>query len=288
MEALTEHAESLRQRAGDADVQQEKLHASLARVKAEKEAVENVRRSVEQELDRARVELGALRGRGHNRGDDNDKAGFEVEKLLAALGSTLDQMASSYPPSSSGIAGGSSSSAAGLNTSNDTANILTLTTGGGNGRVSPSFARLGLGPDSAPLSERVEGAVRRLGDLRACQRDEAKYRRSLEEKALTQSQEITSLRAAAEDTHAMLRKSQQLAADRDLLLKEKAREMNDMQLELTRKGEEVERLRQEDTSLGGEYDEWGCGGRGKGVGVITYIPCHTSWQIIGNLASTSP
>ena len=35
--------------------------------------MENVRRSVEQELDRARVELGALRGRGHNRGDDNDK-----------------------------------------------------------------------------------------------------------------------------------------------------------------------------------------------------------------------
>ena len=61
-----------------------------------------------------------------------------------------------------GVAGGvagvaSSSAAGGLNTSNDTANILTLTTGGGNGRVSPSFARQGLGPDSAPLSERVEG-----------------------------------------------------------------------------------------------------------------------------------
>ena len=117
------------------------------------------------------MELGALRGRGHNRGDDNEKAGFEVEKLLAALGSTLDQMASSssssYPPTSGGVAGGgvaggvagvaSSSAAGGLNTSNDTANILTLTTGGGNGRVSPSFARQGLGPDSAPLSERVEG-----------------------------------------------------------------------------------------------------------------------------------
>ena len=77
----------------------------------------------------------------------------------------------------------------------------------------------------------------------------------MEEKSLSQSQEISSLRASAEDTHTLLRKTQQLASDRDLLLKEKAREMSDMQLELTRRGEEVERLRQEDTSLGGKYDK---------------------------------
>ena len=94
----------------------------------------------------------------------------------------------------------------------------------------------------------------------------------------SQSQEIASLRTAADDTHAMLRKTQQLATDRDLLLKERAREMSDMQLELSRKAEEVERLRQEDTSLGGEYESGG-GCRDDNLIVIhhiAYIFCFSS------------
>ena len=101
---------------------------------------------------------------------------MELEILLDELGSTLDQMAATHPPTTAGgiassssgsgagaAAGGGGGGGGGLNTSNDTANILTLTTGGGgNGRVSPSFARLGLGPEGAPLSERVEGATHTL------------------------------------------------------------------------------------------------------------------------------
>ena len=50
-----------------------------------------MRRSVESELDRSRVELSSLRLQA-TVVDDSGKAGFEVEKLLSALKTTVDQM----------------------------------------------------------------------------------------------------------------------------------------------------------------------------------------------------
>ena len=239
LESIAEHAEALRHRASDAELQHEKLTATLGRVKAEKDAVDNVRRSVEQELERARVELSALRGRA--RGDDGH-AGFEAEKLLAALTSTLDQVAAAPPPlplpptSAGGAAEGIAA------TSSST------------GRSSPSLSLSLTRLDGLPLSERVELSVRRLGDLRAAHREEGKLRRVLEERGEGLTKETATLRAAADAAAAEARRAAQAGADKDLQLKERARELADAQAELARRGDELERLRQEDTSLGGTLE----------------------------------
>ena len=242
LESVSEHAEALRHRASEAELQHEKLTATLARVKAEKDAVDNVRRSVEQELERARVELSALRGRA--RGDDGH-AGFEVEKLLAALGSTLDQVvAAAHPPlpAAAGAVGDGALVPAG--------GIAASSTGRASPSPSLSLARM----DGLPLSERVDLTVRRLGDLRAAHREEGKLRRALEERCDGLAKEAAALRAAADDAAAQARRAQQAGADKDLQLKERARELADAQAELSRRGEELERLRQEDTSLGGTLE----------------------------------
>lgn len=68
--------------------------------KAEKDALDNVRRSLESELERSRLELRQIQEHSKSLEIDN-RATFEVEKLLAALTNSLDQVMS---PSSSSSA----------------------------------------------------------------------------------------------------------------------------------------------------------------------------------------
>jgi hypothetical protein len=65
-------------------------------MKSEKEALDNVRRSLENELDRSRVEVNNLRLQNRESSQDV-KSSFEVEKLLAALGTTIDQVHTYHP-----------------------------------------------------------------------------------------------------------------------------------------------------------------------------------------------
>ena len=99
-----------------------------------------MRRSVESELDRSRVELSSLRLQARDV-DDSGKAGFEVEKLLSALKTTVDQMSATSVSNQS------------VRTFND------LTT---------------KSADDSNLSDRVDGAVKKLGDIRSWMREDAK------------------------------------------------------------------------------------------------------------------
>lgn len=60
-------------------------------IRAEKDALDNVRRSMEAELDRCRLELSGLRSMARDTEQDG-QATFEVEKLLGALKTTMDQV----------------------------------------------------------------------------------------------------------------------------------------------------------------------------------------------------
>jgi hypothetical protein len=62
--------------------------------RAEKDALDNVRRSIEAELDRCRIELSGMRTLARDTEQDG-QAAFEVEKLLGALKTTMDQMSAS-------------------------------------------------------------------------------------------------------------------------------------------------------------------------------------------------
>lgn len=68
--------------------------------KAEKDALDNVRRSLESELERSRLELRQIQEHSKSLEMDN-RATFEVEKLLAALTNSLDQVMSPSSSSSS-------------------------------------------------------------------------------------------------------------------------------------------------------------------------------------------
>lgn len=66
---------------------------------AEKDALDNVRRSLESELERSRLELRQIQE--HSKSLELDsRATFEVEKLLAALTNSLDQVMLSSSTSS--------------------------------------------------------------------------------------------------------------------------------------------------------------------------------------------
>ena len=70
--------------------------------KAEKDALDNVRRSLESELERSRLELRQIQEHSKSLEMDN-RATFEVEKLLAALANSLDQVMSPSSSSSSAV-----------------------------------------------------------------------------------------------------------------------------------------------------------------------------------------
>ena len=70
--------------------------------KAEKDALDNVRRSLESELERSRLELRQIQEHSKSLEMDN-RATFEVEKLLAALTNSLDQVMSPSSSSSSAV-----------------------------------------------------------------------------------------------------------------------------------------------------------------------------------------
>lgn len=105
--------------------------------------MDNVRRSVENELDRSRVELSSLRLQVRD-SDDDGKAGFEVEKLLSSLKTTLEQM--------------------NVNTNN--VKILS--------RNLNEISSRSLSTEELSLSERVDVAVKKLGDMRTWMREDSK------------------------------------------------------------------------------------------------------------------
>lgn len=102
-----------------------------------------MRRSVENELDRSRVELSSLRLQVRD-SDDDGKAGFEVEKLLSSLKTTLEQM--------------------NVNTNN--VKILS--------RNLNEISSRSLSTEELSLSERVDVAVKKLGDMRTWMREDSK------------------------------------------------------------------------------------------------------------------
>lgn len=146
--SLTDKLEYYRRRCGDCELDLEKASTALERMKADKCAIENVRKSMDGEIDRMRLEIATLKAQC--RGADENRSSFEIEKLLAALGTTLDQLSYNLAPVVvDGIQGGS----------NDDGGRMCL--------FAPLAPRLrqanseGLG-----VAERVEVAVKRLGEFR--------------------------------------------------------------------------------------------------------------------------
>ena len=233
LEAQAEQLQAMRKKNSDHEFQIEKASAAADRMRAEKEAMDNVRRSVEGELDRCRIELSGLRTQARDTEQDG-QAAFEVEKLLGALKTTMDQLSASIAVASS--SGGSASTA----------------------RSSP-FTKTPATEDpgssvALSLSVRVDSAVTRLGELRSWAREDAKIRRNTEEKLLAQEQDISANQAAAEDVQKQLRRALAQSSERETEIREKMKEITELRYDGERKDEEIEKLRKEDSSLGGTLE----------------------------------
>ena len=234
LEAQAEQLQAMRKKNSDHEFQIEKASAAADRLRAEREAMDNVRRSVEGELDRCRIELSGLRTQARDTEQDG-QAAFEVEKLLGALKTTMDQLSASIA-----VASSSGSSA-------PTARSSPFT-------KPPTQLEDSSNSIALSLSVRVDSAVTRLGELRSWAREDAKIRRSTEEKLLTQEQDIAANQAAAEDVQKQLRKALSQSSEREVEIREKMKEITELRYDSDRKDEEIEKLRKEDSSLGGTLE----------------------------------
>jgi chromosome segregation ATPase len=235
IKSLHDEIDSGRKKLMDAIIQLEKTNNNLERIKSEKDAVDNVRKSLESELDRSRVEANNLKLQARNNVQDV-KSSFEVEKLLAALGTTLDQVSNTLTPLSAATT---------TSTSGSRSNLLTPISSG-----SPTMDNM-----SVPQTDRVDSAVKRLGDLRIWCRDEFRSRRILEEKIESLQRDLLASQTAAEDAQSHWKRLMASSNDRDVEVREKAREISDLQATMARKQEEIDRLKKDLSNARDELDE---------------------------------
>jgi chromosome segregation ATPase len=162
-----------------------------------------------------------------------------VEKLLAALGTTIDQVTSTLSISTaangSATAAGNATAAAGTVTGTTSAAMVLVTS---------------TSTSSYSLSERVEAAVRRLAELRGWTREEAKSKRNMEEKQSSQEQELLTLQSTLEDTQRLLRRAQQQNGEKDTEINERNHAIESLQVELARRQDDIDKLRREDNTMG--------------------------------------
>ena len=247
-----EQLEDAHRRITEGELNHERTSSQLGRTKAEKDALDNVRRSLESELERSRAEVIALR-ECTKALDDDHRSSFEVEKVLAALTTTMDQMVASSGMKNSLL----------LNTSTEQSlDALVAATGGSAASsflttdshrgtmVVPSH----LGQD-VPLSVRVDTAVKRLSSLRHWSREEARAKRIMEGQLEALSVDAASAHASAEDAQRQVKQLLQSSAQREKELKEKTGELLEKELEVRRLEEELSKLRFDGSSVAGRLED---------------------------------
>ena len=216
-----------RKRLGDNDLSLEKLTANFARLKSEKDAVDGVRRSLEAELDRSRAELNSLKLQARS-AEEEGRSSYEVEKLLAALNTTLDQVVSS------------------VSSSRATSNGALVT-------VNATLARIRGSEESSDVESsitgKVESAVKRLGEFRNWARDESRSRRALEEKSDSLEQDLSAAGITIESVQDQLRRAIQNASEKSHEIREKTKEIAELQSNLIRKQEDVDKHKRESATI---------------------------------------
>jgi chromosome segregation ATPase len=257
LNVVNEQFEEMQRRITEGELNHERLNTVLGRTRAEKDALDNVRRSLESELERSRAEVISLK-ESTQAVEDEHRSSFEVEKVLAALATTMDQIV------------GAGSSAGGLrnslllNTTTEHTTEHALITHA-HASVNSSFVsvdshRGGAGAaahaqSDVPLTARVEAAVKRLSNLRHWARDEARSKRLLEGQLEAAGADTAAAQATAEDAQRQVKQLLQAAAARDKDLREKTAELQEREHEALRLQDELDRLRSAGTSITGRLED---------------------------------
>lgn len=244
-----EQLQETRLRITESELNHERTSSLLGRTRAEKEALDNVRRSLESELERSRAEVIAMRECTKVL-DDENRSSFEVEKILAALTTTMDQIVSTS---------GTSAAAAlrsNLNTSVDQ-NLEALAAAAGSAASSFISVERGAlttvsctaGGQDVPLAARVDTAVKRLSNLRHWAREEARSKRMLDGQLEALTLDVSSAQASADEAQRQLKQMLQSNTHRDKELKEKTAELLEKELELRRVQEMLQHLQTDGSSV---------------------------------------
>jgi chromosome segregation ATPase len=219
---LSEHLQLARRKASEIELQLLRKDDVIERSKVEKDAIDSVRRSLEQELDRCRVDLQNQKAIARSAEEDK-RASFEVEKLMAALSTTLDQVSASFTYGGSPPPNGS------------TGQHLEVT--------------------STPLSDRVDMAIRRLGDLRGLCREEGRNRRAQEERIASLEVDLRDSAELADEVQAQFTQLQQGVSERENSWRLKIKDTEELHSTATRRQDEIHRLKSEVDELTDSLDE---------------------------------
>ena len=259
LHVVNEQFAEMQQRITEGELNHERTSTLLGRTRAEKDALDNVRRSLESELERSRAEVISLR-ECTKAIDQEQRSSFEVEKMLAALTTTMDQIVST------------NSNSAGLRTSlllnsSTEQNLTGLLVATAAGTANSSFVSMDsqqqqqragaltvISDSEAPLASRVDTAVKRLISLRHWSREEARAKRILESNLESASADATAAQQSAEEAQKQVKQLLQTATQRDKELKEKTSELLERELEVRRLQEELDRLKNDGTSISGRLE----------------------------------
>ena len=211
IESLQSRIEATQKKASYAEVELEKAISTINRLRTENSSLENARMTLDVELERTRAELKEYLANPIN-SPESPQLSFELEKLLAGIGSTLDQFHSTIDATS------------------------TVKHYKGEGGGPPG--------QEVNISARVEFVLKRLGDLRSWTREETRSKRMLESRCAELEKDVSSLQLKYSETSNSLKAELRQVLEREAVLRERVETYNSPKkaLEIQRKTEENERL----------------------------------------------
>ena len=230
-----DQCDMLRRRSSELELELEKVSSSMGRVRAEKDGMDNIRKSLEAELEKCRLELSQVRTQSKS---DESGSSFELERLLSALGGTVEHLCTVFAPSRGGDSKNDGSRGRPLEFSATMMNKLK-----------------GMDNENDPMAHRVESAVRKLNELRSWSRDERRYREVLEERCESLEKDLSVALASLEDAQRELKHNLQELTEKDRQLRDRNRESGDLNSEVSKRQEEIDRLKHELNLLTTAFDE---------------------------------
>lgn len=235
----TNELTNARTKISNLEMQVEQWSADARRVKMERDNLLDLRNTLQSEVETARAEANVAMEKLRTRKSDDDvRASFELERLLAALGATLDNVcgASSHVPRIMEGAGALDISVQSMTRDRQPHHHQSLNS---------SFSSMDSAAGVSTIANRVEISVKRLTELRGLSRDEKRAKRQLEDKLQVLQHELEALKisTAQEKEEFRLAISEHIAKEK--AVSQQLQYMDGISAQNVRLQDEINRLRQD-------------------------------------------
>jgi chromosome segregation ATPase len=279
---LQDQLEQTAKRASGAELTLQKVGIDCDRYKSERDSLVTVKKTLELELEKLRKENTAALVKANDRAslEEENRSKFVVEKLLSALGSSLDALSTNLAAGRPGSLLNTSASFDSLQNISDIKDETStrstskqsifspigqrlrsqdiLNVSANDSDVSTAFGDNSFSSDAAkslPLEQRVELAVKRLADIRTWSRDESKSRKILLERLETMNSEGLRLQRHIDELQGELHQASTRETERICELKERGKQLAELHSKLAKNAEDMSRLRDDQSQLASLMDE---------------------------------